>query len=248
MKVNFVVNDKYILFYVLQAHSDNRFIKSKKELYEKTIVDFQNFAWDKSQKLYKIIDGRTNPFLQKALGEEFDFQHIERDLHNYVNELLKCELFKELLEETRETTRLCEKEWEKNLESSTKFIKSLGIEVPGAFETLMVHPGLKAGSYLGNNKICWSYQDYWQNYNTIYIWHEILHSFFGRTQEEHALIELITDNELRVRLNGGNYPPFEGHNYLQKQRERLLPHWQAYLKQDTRDTNQLLQQLKIVKQ
>ena len=51
----------------------------------------------------------------------------------------------------------------------------------------------------------------------------------------HALIQLITDNELRIRLNGGKYPPFEGHSTLTAEMSSLLPKWQEYLLSPNKD-------------
>ncbi|MBF0548761.1 MAG: hypothetical protein HQM08_30340 [Candidatus Riflebacteria bacterium] len=70
----------------------------------------------------------------------------------------------------------------------------------------------------------------------MYLWHEILHSYItgSRATEflNHALVKLITDNELREKLNNLSqaYPPFEGHSYLIPLETRILPYWNDYLK------------------
>ena len=75
----------------------------------------------------------------------------------------------------------------------------------------------------------------WKNYSTIYLWHEILHSYFGDSDIEHAIIELIVDEELRSRLNNAKYPPFEGHKNLSELKKKILPHWRKYLKSEAKD-------------
>lgn len=238
LKVNFILNEKYLLFYVLSNYKDERLIEHTKSDYKEYLVNFQNLAWNKSKTLYQILDGRINPFEIKAQDDNYSFSKIETEIDSYVNDLLKSNAFKILLEQTKEGIELCKKEWQTNFEQSSSYLADLGLIPEGTFEILMVHGGLKAGRYMGDNKICWSYQHYWDNYNTVYLWHEMLHSYFGKTEMEHALIELITDNEMRIRLNGGTYPPLEGHKNLNRHKEMLLPLWKDFLGQDKKDIKQ----------
>jgi len=80
----------------------------------------------------------------------------------------------------------------------------------------------------------------WPNYATVYLWHEILHSYIGYSEKEHAVIELITDEELRIRLNGSKYPPFAGHKYLAKIKQKILPRWKKYLKSKKRNIREFM--------
>ena len=50
--------------------------------------------------------------------------------------------------------------------------------------------------------ILWGHKEEYENYTTIYLWHEILHTYFDKTDISHAIIQLITDCELQNRLNG----------------------------------------------
>lgn len=62
-----------------------------------------------------------------------------------------------------------------------------------------------------------------------YIIYEALHSLFGPSEVEHAIIELIADNELRIRLNkSGEYFEY-GHDYLRPVLIKLIPEWKSYL-------------------
>ena len=110
--------------------------------------------------------------------------------------------------------------------------KLTGLKLNKKFTVYITHPSLRNGRYRGNNTIEWGHHENWRNYATIYLWHEILHSYIGYGDKEHAVIELITDEELRIRLNGGKYPPFVGHNYLGNMKKKMLPKWREYLKSD----------------
>jgi hypothetical protein len=72
------------------------------------------------------------------------------------------------------------------------------------------------------------------------MWHEILHFYWLKPKDEnlsHAIIELVTDNELRIRLNGGKYPPFVGHSWLEKIRRKIYPYWKKYLNKKLKAKN-----------
>lgn len=63
-----------------------------------------------------------------------------------------------------------------------------------------------------------------------------MHTIFweNKSKNSHAIIELATDNELRIRLNKkGKYfkeGKFDiGHDHLRKLEQKILPHWKDYL-------------------
>jgi len=84
------------------------------------------------------------------------------------------------------------------------------------------------------------YKNDWPNYSTVYIWHEMLHSYFGRSDVEHAIIELITDEHMRKLLNSDTYPPFVGHEYLSDVKKKLLKDWLVFIKQNDKDINKFV--------
>ena len=55
--------------------------------------------------------------------------------------------------------------------------------------------------YNENNRIILSYTHYWPNINMVTLMHEFLHSIIPFNIISHAIIELATNNELRIRLN-----------------------------------------------
>jgi len=71
-------------------------------------------------------------------------------------------------------------------------------------DVLVTHPKLKNGvNFARFGVIGWGHSEDWKNYTSVYIWHEILHSYFDKSDLNHTLIELIADNELRYRHPGG---------------------------------------------
>ena len=114
------------------------------------------------------------------------------------------------------------------------------------FIVYITHPSLRHGKSFQDGTIAWGHNEDWQNYAVVYLWHEILHYYFELSDLDHALIELITDNELRVRLNGGKYPPFIGHENLEKLKYKILPYWKKYLKSKNKNIFEFKKLLKNI--
>jgi hypothetical protein len=239
VNVEFKVDDKFLLYYLVSNFNKERFIDGK-EIFKNDIKNFQEQAWIKSKTFYRLIDGRAS-LTRRLILETPNHEHTIHDLFNYIDELINSDKFKILKQQTLETVSLVLSEWEDNYEMCWQYLEDIGIKVEGNFTVYLVHPGLKAGSFMGDNKVCWSYQDKWQNYNTVYVWHEILHSNFGNTDKEHALIELITDEEMRVLLNGGEYPPYVGHPFLNDHKDKLLGKWKNHLNSQSKNINLILE-------
>ncbi|MBR9707540.1 MAG: protein phosphatase CheZ [Candidatus Diapherotrites archaeon] len=185
-------------------------------------------AWDTSKNHYRLLTGRLEPrhFIKD------DIKKLTKTTTHYLEKLKKTKEFKTLLKQTQEYLKVVEKQWASSQKLTTEIVQDLtGLSFRKSFTVYITHPSLRSGMYVQNNQILWGHSEKWPNYSLIYLWHEILHSYFGHSKGEHALIELITDNELRIRLNGGKYPPFEGHDWLNSLRKKLLPSWKKYLKQ-----------------
>ena len=154
--------------------------------------------------------------------------------------LLSHPAFRPLLETTRETRDKVSAEWEANLPRTYDWMCELtGMDLSGEFTVFLTHPALRQGIYLGERRILWAHSYDEPNVNTIYLWHEVLHAFLPGSDRGHAVIELLADHELRVRLNGGSYPPWNGHKRLDRFRDELLPAWSEYL-QNPGDLSRLL--------
>ena len=124
----------------------------------------------------------------------------------------------------------CSRQWKNNLNKTSKIINDItGLKLSKKFNVYLTHPSLKNGKYIAKNSIAWGHHENYKNYTTIYLWHEILHSYFDLNDLNHAIIQLVTDNELRLKLNGTKYPPFEGHKDLQNLMSKIVPYWRKYL-------------------
>lgn len=243
LNIKFILNDGFLTSYIINCYQGSWFIEYAKDKYKKYIVDFQNLAFAESKDTCLTITGRFplhNFGIQNGIT---DYTEMGELLDSFISKLLKSKEFNVLKKQTTKSIELLEIEWNRNLEITNTYVKNLGIDIEGEFNIYIVHPGLRAGSYLGNNTIIWSFQEYWSNYNTVYLWHEILHSYFEHCDINHALIELITDEELRTKLNGGEYPPFVGHQNLVEIKNKILPIWREYLNNNSTDIKSLIKNI-----
>ena len=165
------------------------------------------------------------------------------ELPNLLLAFKKDKYYKKILIQTKDYLDFCEKQWNNNYQRTSKIIKELTrFNLNKKFTVYITHPSLKNGCCIENDKIAWGHNEDWPNYSTVYLWHEILHSYFRSTNVkfnnkdiEHSIIQFITDNELRIRLNGGQYPPFKGHPKLFPLMKKISPYWIKYLKSEKKD-------------
>lgn len=130
-----------------------------------------------------------------------------------------------------------EREWKQDLKRSLPMMEEMtGIDFDMDLKVLITHPAQTNGMSWGRDKILWTHQQGFPHYNTVYLWHEIMHKHITASKladqvgnPSHAVIELLTDNELRVRMGGGIYPPLIGHPENRPFQEQLLPSWRAFL-------------------
>jgi hypothetical protein len=141
-------------------------------------------------------------------------------------------------------SNFCERQWNDNYSITQRIISEItGLKPKKNFTVFITHPSLKNGKYLGNNQIGWGHNEDWVNYTTVYLWHEIMHSYFDTKQLDHVIISFITDEELRIRLNGGKYPPFAAHKYLHPMMNKSLHLWKRYIKSESKDITKFKAQL-----
>lgn len=226
--LNFTIDDNYLIWHVLTSMEDTRFSSTK---YKQDIVNFQNYAWDENEGLYNFLIGRIHP--SNLAGAKLN-ENIEK-IPGYLRTLKQSQQYEKLLQQTKDYLHQCQTQWDKNYDTTHRKIEDITkIELDEKFTVYITHPSLKNGSNIKGD-ISWGHNEEWPNYTTVYIWHEILHSYFGSSDVEHAIIELVTDEELRTHLNGGEYPPFEGHSHLEPVKQKLLDFWQEYLRSDDKD-------------
>ena len=236
IKLNFII-EPTLLAYEVVRNIRRRPLESKK---------FDGEPLSKLQMHAYRMDSDACDFWMSGLGESNIVEHNEaetvKNARKLLEEIVDDPLFKPVLAQSLEGLSLSREEWEQNYQKTAAIMSELtGISLDRDITVYMTHPLMANGSnYKG--KIFWTYRLDFPNYNTIYLWHEIMHLFIRPENEkdnkgsaEHAVVQYLTDNELRVRLNGGSYPPFIGHDFLRSLETALLPAWREYLAQPHKD-------------
>ena len=233
-----MLDENYLIKHTLDSMDTSRLSSTE---HENEIRSFQKFAWKTSKTHYNFLIGQSIPYDLSEKG----LKEMMEELPAYFSILKDNEPYKNILSHTEEYLKYCEKQWEMNYITTSKMIFEItGLELDKTFTIYITHPSLKNGKYLGDNKIVWGHNEDWPNYSTIYIWHEILHSYFDTKQLDHVAISFVTDEELRIRLNGGKYPPFVTHEYLHPVMKKSLPIWKKYLKSRSKDIHDFKDQIK----
>ncbi|MBX9686476.1 MAG: hypothetical protein K2X27_07225, partial [Candidatus Obscuribacterales bacterium] len=205
--IDFQINQNYLVYSLLR----DRALSDADKAALQRIREFKNFAWEQDQEAYRLLSSGPS---EHAILTKMNLQDIAKRSEVLLSKLVQNKTFLELQKETMQALDLIRAEWEKNQLKTHDIMSDLsGLELKGDHKVVVTHPALHQGIN-SNGIICWTNRNDWPNYNTIYIWHEILHSFLPCGDIEHAVIQFLSDNELRVRLNGGSYPPFEGHPEL----------------------------------
>ncbi|MBD3366438.1 hypothetical protein GF360_03835 [candidate division WWE3 bacterium] len=162
----------------------------------------------------------------------------------------KSKEYEKLLEKTEKYKAWLEKEWEDKKDIVLKELEDiLRVDLPvETFKVAVLAPELGNGINIGD-KILWGHTEDWENYSLVYLVHEALHSLFGKSELEHALIELIADNELRIRLNGGDVyhsvaGDLEGHASLLEIKKELLDSWNVYLESQNQNIYEYLREIR----
>jgi hypothetical protein len=244
LRVNFQIDDNYLL-----AHALNGNFSSTEPEHAEDIVALQNKAWEISQQKYDVLRSSETDYLRangdtpKELGEE---------MSDFTLQVQQSEEFRKIKKQTEEYRDFVQKQWEDNFPKTASVIQDLtGFDLNKEVSVKITHPDLSNGRYAGNDTIAWGNHEDWDNYSTVYLWHETLHSYLSYSAVEHAVIQLLADNELRTQLNEETtYPPFEGHEELFPLMEKILPRWQQFRDQPpgdhARDIKSFIGQLRDV--
>ncbi|KKS16515.1 MAG: hypothetical protein UU80_C0005G0008 [candidate division WWE3 bacterium GW2011_GWA1_41_8] len=213
-------------------------------------VDLQNHFWDKYHLGYRMLQGNhldifTSDSWKVQLGK------ATSEIEQMIDEGMKTDLYTKLLANAEDYKKWLEDEWVRNTDKIETELKNIvKTDLPDAVFTVYVMGNLMhVGRYLGNEKIAWGHKEEWDNYSLVYLVHEYLHEYFSYNQLEHAVIELIADNELRIRLNkSGEYFTCEGksvgHEDLRDIENKILPYWQKYLADTSKNIYEFVDELK----
>ncbi len=240
MKLTFKIS-KEILFITCLLKTPNYKVKGW--------IGLQNKLWKKYKKGYQLIQGNyyellLKPDYKKALKE------ANSDIAQLLHEGLTTKEFFSIYKNARDYKIWLENQWNKNKEIINKELKSiLKTELPEKNSVVYVlgNKVREGSNYHGS--IFWGHKEDWKNYSLVYLVHEYLHNFFIKTDLEHAVVELVADNEMRIRLNNReNY--FEcngmqvGHAHLQTCGRKILKEWKIYLKSDKENIYQFIRRMK----
>lgn len=241
MDFSFVINKPYLLVHALKAHQPSPFPEWEK---------LENRLWKLAPDAYAFMMGRPEfAFLSVANEDKAAkfLRTIAQDFSRLLDRAFRSREFRRLYKETKGYRDFIEKQWQKNREQVFGILEELlGFPVPEMTITVFItHPKLHNGRYFPkHNVICWGHSEDWKNYSTVYLAHELLHLLLykklKRDDLTHAIIELIADNELRIRLNkGGKYFVEKGkevgHPHLRSMEKKILPYWRKYLKEEKKD-------------
>lgn len=231
MKLNFIINKKYLLVHSLRQSGICPFPEWQKLRFK---------LWDKNNDVSCLLEGQCEWIF--ITNEKCLTNKLARDIKTLVDFGLKTKEFQKLYSETKKYLNFVKKQWQKNEKFVYDFLeKTLGLELlDKTIKVFITHPRFKNGiAFTNHNIIGWGHSEDWKNYSTVYLTHEIIHlltkDYAGNREILHALIELACDNELRLRLNKrGKYfkeGKFDvGHKSLYKIEKKILPYWREYLK------------------
>ena len=216
-----ILSEAYLITYTLS----NIFPKAR---YSKEIIAFQDMAKKLDPSTYQdlISYGNQSPELTSTP----DFYNKFSD---FFNTLIKTTEYNIIKQQTIEYMKVSFAEWKLNLESSTQFIqKYSGFSFNYEAHAYITHPDIGNGRmHSRKNKILsFGAIPAFKNYFTVYIWHEIIHFHMEPNKINHAVNQLLTDNDLRVYLGGGPLFPLEGHPDLMNIMKNNLGAWEQYKK------------------
>lgn len=232
MKLNFIIDKNYLIKHTLNC-ADKKIFSSNKN--KKDIFSFSNYVLKNYPKYYDFMTGIISPEDISEDGVNYFTKTLNKELPLVLGKIKKSKEFEKIYSQTEKYLVRSKKEWEKNLEKTEEYIYKLTkFNLDKEFTIYITHPSQRNGSYWGKNQISWGVSEKWSNYTTVYLWHEILHSYFDNSNTNHVIIELVTDEELRGFLNNTKYPPFEGHKHLSDLKKKILPYWKRYLKKENK--------------
>lgn len=205
---------------------------------------FLNHAKKLDFAAYTFFAGSADDLFMACAHVGIDLHQLGERIEIFLRKLTDDASFSPVLEACKKAKEKCENEWIKNYERSHHEMQELcGLSFQNPVDVYITHPQQKQGKNC-DGKILWTARKSFPNYTTIYLWHEILHSYIEPLSKSelservaHSVIQLCVDNELRIRFNGGKYPPFEGHTYCEKTEHALLESWNDYLRNNSKNNS-----------
>lgn len=239
MRPQFIINPAYILLHSIENTHDGRISEAWAQRVRGARRDAPLLASG------TMAEPRTSLQTAEDLAQAFNTASIA------LTSLMRTAEFQNLLAEVRVYGTWVERQWEAAGDRALHELETIiGLPLPDtSVDVFVTHPKLANGRYVRDvSAICWGHSEDWENYTVVYLCHELAHMITdGRYRSRelmHALIELATDNELRIRLNGKS-AYFEekghkvGHARLRRIERDILPIWRQYLAHEIDATNLL---------
>lgn len=230
MNIRFIIKPEYVFLHAINMAQKNEPFK----------------GW--GEYTNKIYDANPAIFYFLASASEYELylsaNQTRAELASLAEQVLENQKrtpeYKRLVKETEDYLKFVSSQWDINKEKAMAVISELtGIVLPDIDVTIyLTHPKLNNGLSLDKTTLVWGHSEDFKNYSTVYLCHELMHLLtdLDNSDVAHAIIELMIDNELRIRLNNeGVYFEYPGHSHLIELEKKILPEWQKYLKQSKKN-------------
>ena len=209
--------------------------------------EFTNQIWEDNTAIFYFLAG--SPEYTLYLSPQKNLDLLTKQADNALEVIRQSQAYGRLIEETADYLKFVEQQWQQNEKKVLSIIQELtGLELPKSkIIVYLTHPKLKNGLAVDEKTIVWGHSEDFKNYTTVYLSHELMHILtdLDNSQITHAIIELLTDNELRIQLNQkGTYFEYPGHSNLQPLTKKFLPRWKSYLKQEDKNIFSFINEMK----
>ncbi len=239
MRLIFKVNSDYVFLHAINmAQHSEPFLGWSR---------FTNDIWEKDKAVFYFLAGAPEYILfspSVKLRKE-----LIKKAENEFKRIRQTKEYKRIVRETKKYLLFVNSQWKRNKEITLHFLEEIcGTPLPKLnIYVYITHPKLKNGMAIDENTIVWGHPEEFRNYSTVYLAHELLHilTHLDNSDVTHAIIELATDEELRIKLNKkGKYFEHSGHKHLLSLKKKILPHWKKYLKQENKDIFTFIKHMK----
>lgn len=258
VKLNFQVNKFYLAYLLLNQpdslvnSSGSSFKQKIQSLRSKILKEYKN------DPFYYLINLNNHDHIKWAMKQIYLNNKLSSfsTVQKIFQVIFRSPEFKTIYKETIQYKNTVKRQWDQNQDFVLKFLKEItGVKIPHlSIPVFIVHPKLRKGKASPYNQIIFGHLENWPNYSTVYVTHELLHLIFyyykiPQNDISHVLVELISDNELRIKLNKkGTYfkekQEYIGHSHLKKIHKKILPFWLKYLQNEQKNINSLYRKLK----
>jgi hypothetical protein len=240
INLNFSVHDIYLAAHTLRSKGEENFSSAQ---FKDDIVLLQKYMEGLSKEHYDKLMA-INP--KEITPQNMDSPKL-KDLRLFIIKATETSFFGKILSQTYEYGKAIRNQWQKNYPTTLEIMKEVtGLPLNKTFTVFITHPSLKNRLTLQNdNAILWGNHEEWDNFSTVYLWHEVMNTYLPQDDVSRAVLELLCENHLRVQLNGGDYPPLiDGTPDLKETKEKILADWKAFLHTENKDILNFITQTK----